>query len=213
MEKREGRFALEHWTAAAAAAASKRELAALSPCSPFLTTSTPTSSFSLPRPKKKKKKKQVVKLKSFCKFDTTTDALAAATALVDSKMSKSLKKFLKKHADGDSLGVVDAKLGAVIKEKLGIACVASGAVSELSRGIRAQLGGLVSGLAGEGGSENASSSDDALAPMALGLAHSLSRYKLKFSPDKVDTMVVQAIGLLDDLDKELNTYAMRAREW
>ena len=127
-------------------------------------------------------------------------------------MSKSLKKFLKKHADGDSLGVADAKLGAVIKEKLGIACVASGAVSELSRGIRAQLGGLVSGLA-EGGGEGDKGSNDALAPMALGLAHSLSRYKLKFSPDKVDTMVVQAIGLLDDLDKELNTYAMRAREW
>ena len=32
--------------------------------------------------------------------------------------------------------------------------------------------------------------------MALGLAHSLSRYKLKFSPDKVDTMIVQAIGKL-----------------
>jgi len=127
-------------------------------------------------------------------------------------MSKSLKKFLKKHADGDSLGVADAKLGAVIKEKLGIACVASGAVSELSRGIRAQLGGLVSGLAGEGG-DGKTPCDDTLAPMALGLAHSLSRYKLKFSPDKVDTMVVQAIGLLDDLDKELNTYAMRAREW
>jgi len=49
--------------------------------------------------------------------------------------------------------------------------------------------------------------------MSLGLAHSLSRYKLKFSPDKVDTMIVQAIALLDDLDKELNTYAMRVREW
>lgn len=49
--------------------------------------------------------------------------------------------------------------------------------------------------------------------MALGLSHSLSRYKLKFSPDKVDTMIVQAIGLLDELDKELNTYAMRVREW
>lgn len=49
--------------------------------------------------------------------------------------------------------------------------------------------------------------------MSLGLSHSLSRYKLKFSPDKVDTMIVQAIGLLDDLDKELNTYAMRVREW
>ena len=43
--------------------------------------------------------------------------------------------------------------------------------------------------------------------------NSLSRYKLKFSPDKVDTMIVQAISLLDDLDKELNNYIMRCREW
>ena len=49
--------------------------------------------------------------------------------------------------------------------------------------------------------------------MSLGLSHSLSRHKLKFSPDKVDTMIVQAISLLDDLDKELNTYAMRVKEW
>ena len=32
--------------------------------------------------------------------------------------------------------------------------------------------------------------------MTLGLSHSLGRYKLKFSPDKVDTMIVQAICLL-----------------
>lgn len=49
--------------------------------------------------------------------------------------------------------------------------------------------------------------------MSLGLSHSLARHKLKFSPDKIDTMIVQAIGLLDDLDKELNTYAMRVKEW
>jgi nucleolar protein 58 len=70
------------------------------------------------------------------------------------------------------------------------------------RGLRSQLSELISGLAGQD-----------MAPMSLGLSHSLSRYKLKFSPDKVDTMIVQAIGLLDDLDKELNTYAMRVREW
>ncbi|CAK9875098.1 unnamed protein product [Sphagnum jensenii] len=52
-----------------------------------------------------------------------------------------------------------------------------------------------------------------IAAMSLGLSHSLSCYKLKFSPDKVDTMIVQAIGLLDDLDKELNTYAMKICEW
>lgn len=49
--------------------------------------------------------------------------------------------------------------------------------------------------------------------MSLGLSHSLSRHKLKFSPDKIDTMIVQAISLLDDLDKELNIYAMRVKEW
>ena len=26
-------------------------------------------------------------------------------------------------------------------------------------------------------------------------------------------MIVQAVGLLDDLDKEINTYAMRVKEW
>jgi len=52
-----------------------------------------------------------------------------------------------------------------------------------------------------------------MSAMVLGLSHSLSRYKLKFSPDKVDTMIIQAIALLDDLDKELNTYAMRVKEW
>jgi RNA processing factor Prp31 len=53
-------------------------------------------------------------------------------------------------------------------------------VLELLRGIRSQLEGLISGM---GGAD--------LHPMSLGLSHSLSRYKLKFSPDKVDTMIVQ----------------------
>lgn len=52
-----------------------------------------------------------------------------------------------------------------------------------------------------------------MSTMALGLSHSLARHKLKFSPDKIDTMIVQAISLLDDMDKELNTYAMRVKEW
>ena len=49
--------------------------------------------------------------------------------------------------------------------------------------------------------------------MQLGLAHSVSRYKLSFTSEKVDTMVIQAVNLLEDLDKELNNYAMRLREW
>ena len=145
---------------------------------------------------------QVATLKAFSKFENTAEALQAAASLVDSKLSKGLKKFLKKHAQGETLAVVDAKLGNAIKEKLDIPCIYSSGVLEISRGLRNQLEGLIGTL---------SAAD--LRPMSLGLSHSLSRYKLKFSPDKVDTMIVQAIGLLDDLDKELNTYAMRVREW
>ncbi|KAH9575396.1 hypothetical protein CY35_01G108800 [Sphagnum magellanicum] len=146
--------------------------------------------------------RKMVKLKAFDKFESTTDALNAASHLVDSKLPKGLRKFLKAQCKGQTLVVADSKLGKAISDKLEINCVNNAAVAELMRGLRSQLSELIVGLAG---------SD--IVPMSLGLSHSLSRYKLKFSPDKVDTMIVQAIGLLDDLDKELNTYAMRVREW
>lgn len=151
--------------------------------------------------------KKLVKLKAFSRFSDTTAALSAATALVDGKPSKDLRKFLKKSiSPGEQLAVADAKLGAAIKEKTGLQCIFSNAVSDVLRGIRCNIETLLEGESGVG--EEASRK-----AMVLGLAHSLSRYKLKFSPDKVDTMVVQAINLLDELDKEINVYAMRLREW
>uniref|UniRef100_A0A0D9VTZ8 Nucleolar protein 58 n=1 Tax=Leersia perrieri TaxID=77586 RepID=A0A0D9VTZ8_9ORYZ len=146
--------------------------------------------------------RKVVELKAFNKFENTSDALAAATSIVDSRPNKGLRKFLKKHCEGETLAVADSKLGNAIKENLKIDCLHNSAVMELMRGLRNQLTELISGL----GTQD-------LGPMSLGLSHSLSRFKLKFSPEKVDTMIIQAIGLLDDLDKELNTYAMRVREW
>ncbi|XP_029374822.1 nucleolar protein 58 isoform X1 [Echeneis naucrates] len=151
------------------------------------------------------KANKVLKLKHFEKFQDTTEALAAATALVEGKIGKSLKKVLKKVVAKEAheqLAISDAKLGGVIKEKLDLSCVHSPAVAELMRCIRGQMESLITGLPPR-----------EISAMSLGLAHSLSRYKLKFSPDKVDTMIVQAISLLDDLDKELNNYIMRCREW
>ncbi|XP_070711573.1 nucleolar protein 58 [Pempheris klunzingeri] len=151
------------------------------------------------------KANKIVKLKHFEKFQDTTEALAAATALVEGKIGKSLKKVLKKVVAKEAheqLAISDVKLGGVIKEKLDLSCVHSPAVAELMRCIRGQMENLITGLPPR-----------EISAMSLGLAHSLSRYKLKFSPDKVDTMIVQAISLLDDLDKELNNYIMRCREW
>ncbi|XP_072034843.1 nucleolar protein 58-like [Amphiura filiformis] len=148
---------------------------------------------------------KVLKLKQFEKFTDTTEALAAATAAIEGKLNKSLKKILKKIVAKDAhqeLAVADAKLGNIIKEKVSLGCVCNSSIQELMRGIRSQFTSLVPGLP-----------EKEMTAMTLGLSHSLSRYKLKFSPDKVDTMIVQAISLLDDLDKELNNYIMRCREW
>eukprot|EP00166_Cyanidium_caldarium_P000132 ctg_1033.g443 len=151
--------------------------------------------------------RSLLKLKAFKKFDDLAEALTSATALGEGKLSKTLKKFLRKHVDvSDELAIGEAKLAGIIKEKLELRCVYDPLTLEIMRGVRAHADELLR-RAGE------SSAPDAAQHMTLGLAHSLSRYKLKFSPDKLDVMVVQAISLLDDLDKEINTYAMRLREW
>ena len=148
----------------------------------------------------------VLKLKAFAPFGSTTDAVVAATSLIEGSLDKTLSKFLKKNIVSkelkDDLAVADLKLGGLIKDKLDIQCVHNDSINEMFRGIRMQMDSLLGDAEGGG-----------LKAMQLGLSHSLSRYKLKFSADKVDIMIVQAIGLLDDLDKEINIYAMRVREW
>lgn len=152
-----------------------------------------------------KSAKKILKLKAFSKFENTAEALEAATSIIEGNLGKDLKKFLKKNVgqdDKEVLAVGDAKLGGAIAKKLGIQVVSDSTVMELMRGIRSQVVSLVEGL-----------TDGDMKSMSLGLSHSLSRHKIKFSPEKVDTMIIQAIALLDDLDKELNTYAMRLKEW
>ena len=45
----------------------------------------------------------------------------------------------------------------------------------------------------------------------LGLGHSYSRAKVKFNVNRVDNMIIQSISLLDQIDKDVNTFAMRIR--
>jgi len=149
---------------------------------------------------------KAVEMKAFFKFEDTKMAMEETTALIESKMGKNLKKFLKKNivdkGISDELATIDKSLGSVIKEKLGVEVACSEQIRQLTRGLRMNMTELVQEL-------DLASQEQ----MQLSLAHSLSRFKLKFSPEKVDTMIIQAIGLLDDLDKELNNFAMRLREW
>jgi len=149
----------------------------------------------------------VVKLKAFKKFKDTKDAMKSIEKLMAGKVSKGLSKFLDKNivqkGIEEELLIADKKLGKSLYEKLGIVCKTGEKANELMRCIRFQMESLISGL----------SDSDQHKQMQLGLAHSVSRYRLSFSSDKVDTMIIQAVSLLEDLDKELNNYAMRLKEW
>lgn len=150
---------------------------------------------------------KIVKMKAFRKFKDTKDAMKSIEKLMSGKMSKGLSKFLDKNivqkGIEEELLISDKKLAKTIQEKLNITCKTGEKANELMRCIRFQMQNLVSGL------EDAATYKQ----MQLGLAHSVSRYKLSFSSDKVDTMIIQAVSLLEDLDKELNNYAMRLKEW
>ena len=75
-------------------------------------------------------------------------------------------------------------------------------ILEVIRGIRIHFQRYIHGL-----------EHGAVEQAQLGLAHSYSRAKVKFNVNRNDNMIIQAISLLDQLDKDINTFAMRVREW
>jgi nucleolar protein 56 len=104
------------------------------------------------------------------------------------------------------LGVSDKNLAGSIKASFsGVECETgetSEVCADLLRGLRFHAGKLLKGLQ-DGDVERAQ----------LGLGHAYSRAKVKFSVQKNDNHIIQAIATLDHLDKAVNTFSMRVREW
>uniref|UniRef100_A0A8C8BS30 Nucleolar protein 56 n=1 Tax=Oncorhynchus tshawytscha TaxID=74940 RepID=A0A8C8BS30_ONCTS len=93
------------------------------------------------------------------------------------------------------LGVGDAKIGGALQEELGLSIQTGGVVSDTERGA------------------SPLPLPDKGAGCQLGLGHSYSRAKVKFNVNRSDNMIIQSIALLDQLDKDINTFSMRVREW
>ncbi len=98
------------------------------------------------------------------------------------------------------LGVGEKNLAGSIKAETGIECASDDMVHELIRGIRVHVPKLIKQL-DSGNMEKAQ----------LGLGHSYSRAKVKFNVNRSDNMITQAISMLDQLDKDINTFCMRIR--
>lgn len=151
----------------------------------------------------------VVKLIAFAPFTSGLNALDNLNAISEGVLHDDLKLFLDTNLPKSSkkekkfqLGVADSKISSALNEALNITCTHVGAVPELIRGIRAHFSNLVKGL-----------TDKSQGKAQLGLGHAYSRSKVKFNVNRVDNMIIQAINLVDQLDKDINTFSMRIREW
>lgn len=151
---------------------------------------------------------KMVSLLSFSPFRSAADALENINDISEGILNDYLKSLLElnlaksKKASKVKLGLADSTLASSISEAMGIKCDASEQTQELLRGVRLHAHKLLKGL-----------DDKDLVKAQLGLGHSYSRAKLKFNVNRIDNMIIQAIALLDQLDKDVNLFAMRVREW
>ncbi|XP_054472767.1 nucleolar protein 56 [Anoplopoma fimbria] len=149
----------------------------------------------------------MVSLAAFFPFKSAQGALENMNAISEGVVHADLKLFLETNLPLSgkkkvALGVSDAKIGAALQEEFSISIQTGGVVAEIARGVRLHFHSLVKGLTGLAASK-----------AQLGLGHSYSRAKVKFNVNRVDNMIIQSIALLDQLDKDINTFTMRVREW
>eukprot|EP01061_Rhynchopus_euleeides_P040524 TRINITY_DN697_c0_g3_i1.p2 TRINITY_DN697_c0_g3~~TRINITY_DN697_c0_g3_i1.p2 ORF type:complete len:486 (+),score=266.49 TRINITY_DN697_c0_g3_i1:74-1531(+) len=150
--------------------------------------------------------KRVMSFVSFAPFRDSEQALEDINALSEGQVTQFLAGFLSNtlpsKKSGYEVGVSETKMGSAIQENLGISCVANEYVQELTRGIRVHAQKMIPPVK-EGDLERA----------GLSLAHSYSRSKVKFNVHRSDNMIIQAIAIVEKLDKDINTFSMRLKEW
>tara|TARA_R110002050_G_scaffold48280_3_gene112345 strand:- start:2142 stop:3611 length:1470 start_codon:yes stop_codon:yes gene_type:complete len=151
---------------------------------------------------------KAIKLKGFMPFQSAEDALANINCVSEGICHDTLQNFLdanfpkSKKKGKYTLGVSDEKLAGSIQSACSIECAKNKTVLEIIRAIRLHFSKVLSAL-----------KDGDVEKAQLGLGHSYSRCKVKFNVNRVDNMIIQSIALLDQLNKDINTFAMRVREW
>lgn len=145
-----------------------------------------------------------VKLVAFAPFLSAQHALENINAVSDGACHQYLAAFLDQNVNKkETVAMADPKLAnAVMESCKSIKATVSDTANHVLRGVRNFLPRFLSAL-----------SPEDVVRAQLGLAHSYSRSKVKFNVHRSDNMIIQAVALLDQLDKDVNTFAMRVKEW
>mmetsp|Transcript_12537 Transcript_12537/g.28285 ORF Transcript_12537/g.28285 Transcript_12537/m.28285 type:complete len:506 (-) Transcript_12537:70-1587(-) len=147
---------------------------------------------------------KMVSLTAWHPFDDAEQALEQINAVAGGTSTEVLTNFLEmnlpKSKKKYQLGVYDPDLGKALTEQFSI--THGQLVRETLRGCRLHFHKLIKGLA-----------EVDMDKARLGLGHSYSRNKMQLDPNRQDKPIINTIALLDNLDKNINTFAMRVREW
>eukprot|EP00929_Paragymnodinium_shiwhaense_P096792 TRINITY_DN5849_c0_g1_i2.p2 TRINITY_DN5849_c0_g1~~TRINITY_DN5849_c0_g1_i2.p2 ORF type:complete len:484 (-),score=201.78 TRINITY_DN5849_c0_g1_i2:250-1701(-) len=151
-----------------------------------------------------KKFGKMMTLQAWTPFQAAEEALEEVNAISAGVATDGLINFLEtnlpKSKKKYQLGVYDAELAKALAERFSLTHGQS--VRELLRGCRMHFNRLVKDL-----------SELDLEKARLGLGHSYSRNRMQLDPNRQDKPILNTIALLDGLDKNINTFAMRVREW
>ncbi|KAF7458316.1 putative nucleolar protein Nop56 [Cryptosporidium felis] len=149
---------------------------------------------------------QVAQFSSFFPFQTAEMALENMKEIQNGNVTEELNTFLAQNLPKKSkkynLGIGDVSLGKTLSDQ-GYPVIIDKNINELLRGIRIHFSRIVKSFGSVGD----------LHKFQVGLGHSFSRNKLQFDPNKQDKPIVQSIALIDRLDKDINLFSMRCREW
>eukprot|EP01017_Pseudomicrothorax_dubius_P003206 TRINITY_DN103_c0_g2_i1.p1 TRINITY_DN103_c0_g2~~TRINITY_DN103_c0_g2_i1.p1 ORF type:complete len:482 (-),score=171.52 TRINITY_DN103_c0_g2_i1:78-1523(-) len=153
---------------------------------------------------------RIVHLKAFSPFTTAEMSLENVTALAEGNVSEDLRTFLqdslpkgtKKNPVG--LAVSDSRLAKSISEGLQIQCRISDVITEVFRGIRTHFVKFL---------KNSEFGQSDLEKAQLGLGHAFSRRRVAMDVNRQDKHIIQSSALLELMDKNINTFCMRIKEW
>ncbi|KAI0903514.1 pre-rRNA processing nucleolar protein-like protein Sik1 [Ustulina deusta] len=154
---------------------------------------------------------KMISLTSYAVWRSAAEALENIHSISEGLMTDYLKSTIELNVCASKkskivLGVADRNLAGNIKAAFpGIEAETSDtsdAVAYLLRGIRLHSGALFKELR-EGDEEKAQ----------LGLGHAYSRSKVKFNVHRNDNHIIRSIATLDNLDKGINLFSQKLREW
>jgi nucleolar protein 56 len=152
---------------------------------------------------------KMVKLEAFKPFTNHEMATETLKALASGELSPFVTDFLETYFPMSKsktfLAVQDTRLAALVNSNLGITVKLNDAISELFRGIRYNFDSYLK--------QNEGTEALDLSQACLGLGHAVSRLSLQFDVNRQDKGVINSYCLIEQMEKNLNTFAMRVKEW